>query len=51
MNKEVATIQEKCQECRFAMDKEESYAVFIAEVWGISFIEYLAQETDRTLAH
>ena len=54
MNKEAATIQEKCQECRLAIDKEESYAVFVAEDWRISFIEYLAQgilPTDRTLAH
>ena len=54
MNKEVATIQEKCQECRLAIDKEESYVVFIVEDRRISFIEYLAQgilPTDRTLAH
>ena len=54
MNKEAATIQEKCQECRLSINKEESYAVFIAEDWRISFIEYLAQgilPTDRTLAH
>ena len=54
MNKEVATIQEKCQECRLAIDKEENYAVFVAEDWTISFIKYLAQgilPTDRTLAH
>ena len=54
MNKEVATIQEKCQECRLAINKEESYAMFVVENWRISFIEYLAQgilPTDRTLAH
>ena len=54
MNKEVAIIQEKYQECRLAIDKEESYAVFVAKDWRISFIEYLAQgilSTDRTRAH
>ena len=54
MNKEAVTIQEKCQECRLVIDKEESYAMFVAEDWQVSFIEYLAQgilPTDRTLAH
>ena len=41
MNKEAATIQEKCQECRLEIDKEESYAVFVAEDWRVPFIEYL----------
>ena len=31
MNKEAATIQEKCQECQLAIDKEESYAVFVVK--------------------
>ena len=54
MNKEAATIQEKCQECQLSIDKEESYAVFVIENWRISFMEYLAQgilPTDKTLAH
>ena len=54
MNKEVATIKEKCQECQLSIDKEESYAVFVTEDWRISFIEYLAQgilQTNRILAH
>ena len=54
MNKETVTIHEKCQECQLAIDKEESYAIFVAKDWRISFIEYLAQgilPTDRTLAH
>ena len=33
MNKEAATIQEKCQECQFSIYKEESYAVFVTEDW------------------
>ena len=31
MNKKVATIQEKCQECQFSIYKEESYAVFVTK--------------------
>ena len=31
MNKEAATIQEKCQECQFSIYKEEGYAVFVTE--------------------
>ena len=31
MNKEAATIQEKCQDCQFTIYKEESYAVFVTE--------------------
>ena len=41
-------------ECRLAIDKEESYAVFITEDWQVPFIGYLAQgilPTDRKLAH
>ena len=36
------------------IDKEETYVVFVAKDWRMSFIEYLAQgslPTDRTLAH
>ena len=54
MNKEAETIQEKCQECQLAIDKEESYAIFATADWRIPFIEYLDQgilPTDRTLAH
>ena len=42
MNKEAATIQEKCQECQFLIYKEESYAVFVIEDWRTPFMEYLA---------
>ena len=37
-----------------AIDKEESYAVVVAEDWQVPFFGYLAQgilPTDRTLAH
>ena len=33
MNKEVAAIQEKFQECQFSIYKEEGYAVFVIEDW------------------
>ena len=29
MNKEAATIQEKCQECQLVIDKEESYMLYL----------------------
>ena len=54
MNKEAATVQERCQRCQLSVDKEESYAVFVAEDWRTLFMEYLAQgilSTDRTLTH
>ena len=31
MNKEAAIVQERCQKCQLSVDKEESYAVFVAE--------------------
>ena len=54
MNKEAATIQEKCQECQFSIYKEESYAIFVIEDWRTLFMEYLTQgilPTNRTLTH
>ena len=41
MNKEAATMQEKCQNCQLSMDKEESYAVFVAKDWRTPFVGYL----------
>ena len=40
MSKDATIVQEKCQ--NYSMDKEESYAMFIAEDWRTAFIEYLA---------
>lgn len=54
MNKEAATIQEKCQECQSSVEKEESYVVFITEDWRTPFMKYLAQgilPTNRALSH
>ena len=54
MSKEVVTVQEKCQNCRLSVDKEESYAVFVAEDWRIPFVGYLTQgilPANRKLAH
>ena len=42
MSKDVAAVQEKCQNFPLSIDKEESYAVFIAEDERTPFIEYLA---------
>ena len=47
MNKEAATIQEKCQECQFSIYKEKSYVVFVTEDWRTPLMEYL---THRILA-
>ena len=52
MSKDATIVQEKSQ--NYSMDKEESYAMFIAEDWRTAFIEYLAQGTllaNRTLAY
>ena len=54
MNKEAATIQEKCQKCHFLIYKEESYAVFVTEDWRTPLMEYLTQGillANRTPAH
>ena len=54
MNKEVATVQEKCQNCQLSVDKEESYVVFVAKDWKTPFVGYLTQgilATNRKLAH
>ena len=54
MNKEAATIQEKCQECQFSIYKEKIYAVFVIEDRRTPFTEYLTQgilTANRTPAH
>ena len=42
MNKEAATVREKCQRCRLLVLKEESYVVFVTKDWRTPFMEYLA---------
>ena len=54
MNKEAATVQEKCQNCQLWVDKEESYAIFVVEEWRTPFVGYLTEGillTDKKLAH
>ena len=41
MSKDVATMQEKCQNCQLSEDKEESYAVFVTKDWRTPFVGYL----------
>ena len=31
MNKEAATVQERCQRCQLSINKEESYAIFVTK--------------------
>ena len=54
MNKEAATIHERYQRCQLLENKEESYAMFVAEDQRTPFMQYLAQRilpTNKTLAH
>lgn len=54
ISKEAATMQEKSQNCRLSVDKEESSAVFMTEDCRIPFVGYLARRilpTDWKLAH
>ena len=54
MNKDAVVVQEKCPSCQLSMDKEESYAVFVAEDWKTPFMGYLTQgilTANRMLAY
>ena len=54
ISKEAATVQEKCQNCRLSVNKEESYVVFITEGWRTPFVGYLTQgilQAERKLAY
>lgn len=41
MCKDAAIVEEKCQNCQLLVDKEESYAVFVAEDWRTPVVGYL----------
>ena len=43
MGKDANQVQTLCWTCQLAVDKEESYAVFISEDWRSPFMQYLAE--------
>lgn len=45
MSKELNQVQSQCEAYHLAMDREESYVVFIEEDWKSPFIEYLSNGT------
>ena len=43
MGKEADQVQTQCGICQLAVDREESYAVFISEDWRSPFMQYLTE--------
>ena len=41
MGKDADQVQTQCRTCQLAVDREESYAVFISEDWRSPFMQYL----------
>ena len=43
MGKDVDQVQTQCEACQLAVNKEESYAVFVSEDWRSPFVQYLTE--------
>ena len=43
MGKDADQVQTQCEACQLAVDREESYVVFIGEDWRNPFVQYLAE--------
>ena len=43
MGKDVDVVQTQCESCHLAVDREESYVVFVSKDWRSLFVQYLAE--------
>ena len=43
MGKDADQVHTQCEACQLAVDREESYVVFIGEDWRNPFVQYLAE--------